>query len=794
MSAAASEALVNGQRSYSDRGDLVRKALRARLMAESGDTYRWCWVVDMTPTDVVYEVDSDHLWQCPYTIDDAGEVTLGEPVQVARTYVAVGSPGGEPGESLTSAVESAQPGQRDHLVGRVLESKGTSSITGGRVYAVRIISVGDSLNGNRYGESVLAAAAPLYEGAKAYNRHRSTEDISSGTIEGLVGLYRNVEASAAGLDAELHLFPSATSTAEALDAALAAEAEGLPPTVGISHDVLGSFTSVTESGRSIRVAQSISHVFSADVVSQPAAGGKATRVVAGGIHLDHTPATHTRAAENQQESSMTAPSTEAVLAALKDATPDQLATVGLVRAGETTTAAATAPAADQGAAKEAAPAPAEVSYPKDSWAVRGMVQHVVGKAGLPEAVTEAVIEALPAEVTQSVVTAQLRVLQEGLALAERADLRPRTAETSVTQDERDRKRRALEDMFDTRDNTKGYPSLREAFSDWTGLRPRSFDEDFNRKVFESSFGGGRASESLDSGDWPKALADTMNKKMVAEYSLPELNSWEKVVSSQVRVNDFKDQKIIRVGGYGSLPEVEEGAPYQPLTSSTDEEVKYRISKRGGTEDFTMEMVANDDLKSLARIPTELGRAAAVTLYRFIWDLFTSNATVDYDSTPLFHADHANTTAVALSQSGLDSLRVKMRRQARANTPLDILSLVPRLLIVPPELEGLAKQLTTSAVAIPASGNASNIPNQHQGLGYEVVDYWSDPNDWFLLADPGKCPTIEVGFYQGQKLPQMFQQVDPNVGSVFDADKFTIKIRHIYGVTVVDHRGMQRGTA
>lgn len=794
MTAPASEALVNGERSYSDRGELVRKALRARLQTQDPDSYQWCWVVDMTPTDVVYQVESGHLWQCAYSIDDDGEVTLGEPVQVARTYVAIGSATGDSGQSLTTAMENAQPGERDHLVGRVLESKGVSSITGGRVYAVRIINVGDSLNGNRYGESVLAAAAPLYEGAKAYNRHRSTEDINSGTIEGLVGLYRDVTASAAGLDAELHLFPSAVQTAEALDAALQAEAAGLPPTVGISHDVLGQFTSTTESGRQVRVAQSITHVFSADVVSEPAAGGKATRVVAGGIHLDHTAAA-TRAAENQQEIPVSV-STEAVLAALKTATPDQLADVGLKRADETTqttTEAATQPAAGTGAQESAPAAVPEQSYPKGSWAVRSMVQHYVGQAKLPDAVTESLIKALPEQVTEAQISAQLRVLQDGLAIAERSDMIPRTAESEVTKDERDRKREAVEAMFDPTTAT-GYPSLREAFRDYTGARSLSFDDDFNRRVLAESFLGNRSRESLDSTSWAQVLADALGKRLAAEYARPQLQSWRKIVSAVTRINDFREQKISRVGGYGQLPTVAEGAPYQPLTSPGDEDARYSISKRGGTEDLTLEMIANDDLRALANIPNKLGRAAAITLYRFVWDILTANAATSYDSTALFHADHSNTTAVALSASGLTTVRGKMRKQAAFGQSTDVLSLVPKLLVVPTELEDMAKKLCTSAVAVPAASEASDLPNLHQGLDYEVIDYWTDANDWFLFADPSMCPTIEVGFYQGKEQPELFSQIDANVGSVFDADKITWKIRHIYGSAVVDHRGMQRGTA
>jgi hypothetical protein len=118
-----------------------------------------------------------------------------------------------------------------------------------------------------------------------------------------------------------------------------------------------------------------------------------------------------------------------------------------------------------------------------------------------------------------------------------------------------------------------------------------------------------------------------------------------------------------------------------------------------------------------------------------------------------------------------------------------------MLIVPTDLEELAWQLCMSAVAIPGTGNdPADRPNLHQGLEPIVIDYWSDSNDWFLACDPQMCPTIEVGFYQGREEPEIFTQSDPNVGSMYDADKVTYKIRHAYNGAVVEHRGVQRGTA
>jgi hypothetical protein len=55
-----------------------------------------------------------------------------------------------------------------------------------------------------------------------------------------------------------------------------------------------------------------------------------------------------------------------------------------------------------------------------------------------------------------------------------------------------------------------------------------------------------------------------------------------------------------------------------------------------------------------------------------------------------------------------------------------------------------------------------------------------------------CPTFELGFYQGREDPELFTQSDPNFGSVFDADKVTWKIRHIYSGAVLDYRGFYRG--
>lgn len=776
---AVTEALINGKKSFDDLREMVRRAVRVRLQNEI-DQYCWVYIVDISDTDVVYMMEGDKLYQCPWSLT-GDDVTLGESVAVERTY----APAQPAGDDDTAATEHAVVEVAD---ARIIEAKGKAA-DGGRIFRVQVIAYGDSKNGRRYPEAVMRAAAPLYEGAKAYNRHRSDEEMRSGTIEGLVGYYRNAAPGDHGIEADLHLLPSAAKAAEALDAALSLE--GADPLVGISHDVYAKFRAVQENGRHIQEATEISTVNSADIVAHPAAGGKATRVVAGGI--EDTPAGTEPAGESTEESDVPV-QREDVLAAFKEATDEQLAAVGLVRAG---TKSSTPEPVSETKQEPVAPVKATetVGEPKGSFLGRMMVKAKVADAELPESVVEAVAAGLPDRITESDVDSAISVIKATMGHLERAGLAPQARPAEVVKEARDKKIAALDGLF-AKDYTVGYRSFREAFIDFTGRAPKAFDEDFNRTIMRETVNAfdsqERASESLDSTSWAQALGDSITRRMIADYAQPSLQSWQAIVSSKVPVNDFRTQRIDRIGGYGTLPTVNQGAPYQPLTSPEDEEVTYALGKKGGTEDITLEMIANDDVRQIQNIPSKLGLAAAQTLFRFVWDMLNTNAVI-YDGQPLFHASHNNLVTTALGQSTLSAVRTAMRNQASYGDTSNILSLTPKMLVVVNDLEEMAFQLSRSAVAIPATpAGPSDTPNIHANLDYTVVDYWTSTTQWIAVADPKMCPTFELGFYQGRELPELFTQSDPNNGSAFSADKVTYKIRHIYSGAVLDYRGFFRG--
>lgn len=472
-----------------------------------------------------------------------------------------------------------------------------------------------------------------------------------------------------------------------------------------------------------------------------------------------------------------------------------------------------APAADAGDdagdREPAAVGAATEAFDRDSLVGGMMIREAIAAAGVTsDQARDAIRTRIPARFTEAELTAHVDSLAGLTRDLEASALTPDvpTDRVRVTEAEVDKHRAALDGFF-AGDHEGGFRSIKEAFCVMTGYRPYAFDgSDLAEAIMRESVGGGsyesrgrvgaRATESLTTASWAEVLGDSIARRMQAEYASPAYSEWMKIVSDMPPVQDFRTQRRMRVGGYGVLPTVAQAGPYTALASPTDEEATYAIGKKGGTEDLTLEMIANDDVGAISKIPARLGRAAAITLYRAVFDLFPTNANVSYEAVALFAAGHSNTQVAALGQAGLSAVRLALRQQAAYNEAINLLGLTPKYLIVPSALEEIAFELSTSDRALPSAapaGAATDVPNLHKGVEPIIVDYYADANDWFVVADPTLVPTIEVGFYQGRKQPELFTQSDPTQGAMFSNDKLTYKIRHIWGVGVLDHRGFQRAT-
>jgi hypothetical protein len=367
----------------------------------------------------------------------------------------------------------------------------------------------------------------------------------------------------------------------------------------------------------------------------------------------------------------------------------------------------------------------------------------------------------------------------------------RAAVVKVQAEDRDRKVESLVRLL--RGERGGYRTLLGAWQHVTGIDHRptiaewkeshsTFVAGGRERGYDSS--SNRAHESLTTATWGEVFGDSITRVLVEEYATsPGVQAWRRLVSSMRFSVDFRTQRAVRRGGYGIIPLVAQGAPYQALPTPADEEATYTISKRGGTEDLTFEAFANNDPTMAMAIPRSLGRAAANTLNRFVLDTLTANPTI-YDGVALFAAGHNNTSTIALSGANLSAARRAMRKQASLSDPTDVIGAIPRFLVVSAELEELGMQLA-NAYAAPVNGDDDSA-GLRQPLDVIPVDYWTSTTAWFLVAHPRTVPTFELGFYDASPDPTVIIASDPNT------DKVVVKLRHSYGLTTVDFRGFQRG--
>ena len=326
-------------------------------------------------------------------------------------------------------------------------------------------------------------------------------------------------------------------------------------------------------------------------------------------------------------------------------------------------------------------------------------------------------------------------------------------------------------------------------------------------------------EAIISTGWTGLVTDRMNKRLAKLYR--ESNLTDHLIFTKVTtVSDFKVHRREKYGEYNDLSTVAQDALYSgvALTSpSEDTEATLQLVKKGGFDTITWEAVVDDDLGAFTRIPNLAAKAARRTEYKAAMDILGGNAAI-YTTNNLFDdTNHGNLQALALSESTLWAARRKMRVQQDIDSRFE-LDLRPRYVVHGVDVTELVNilvasmnrpgsfqpaagfdgtanittQVSTVTAATAAVSNPNGEPNinQQRGLIPIEVPYWSDSDRVIVLADGADVEYLEMIKLVGHEDPELFVQDVPNVGSFFDRDRITYKVRHIYDVDVIDYRGFQ----
>lgn len=281
-------------------------------------------------------------------------------------------------------------------------------------------------------------------------------------------------------------------------------------------------------------------------------------------------------------------------------------------------------------------------------------------------------------------------------------------------------------------------------------------------------------------DFPKILENNSRKAMLRGY-----DEAEEVFQRFTRtgnLSDFKQHSRVGMGTFDTLDEIPESGEYKHGTIGERAE-SIKLATYGKLFSISRQAIINDDLMAFTEIPRKMGRAAARTVGDLVFAIINDNPTMS-DGTALFHADHNNLagSGAAPSAATVGAGRTAMRTQKDGKATLNI---PPSFFLVPAALEDTAKVLMMSETD-PSKTN-SRIPNPVRSAAEVVVDARLDASSltaWYLLADPNRFDTIEVGYLDGVAAPFLDQQEGWTIDGVeykvrIDAAAAPLEFRTLY---------------
>jgi len=291
---------------------------------------------------------------------------------------------------------------------------------------------------------------------------------------------------------------------------------------------------------------------------------------------------------------------------------------------------------------------------------------------------------------------------------------------------------------------------------------------------------------------PLLFGLSMNRSLTKKYRGQDL--WWQPLVEKKRLNNFKEQSRIRLHSFGSLTNRPVGTEEYTELSWAETEEKYTPTGYGNLVPVSRRGFINDDLEGLRRIPTLLAESAAYTINEVAAALFTANSgagvALNSDAKAVFHNDHqANLLSTALDKASLTQA-IKIAG-GMTNDAGKRIGWKLNYLLVPIDLVDTAYEICASERTPGSANNEPNFIKSKWGIPQEniiVVPQFTDTNNWYAMASPADITLIEAGFILGREDPEFFIQNAGTEGMVFTHDTINYKVRHEYGMDVLDYRG------
>jgi phage head maturation protease len=290
-----------------------------------------------------------------------------------------------------------------------------------------------------------------------------------------------------------------------------------------------------------------------------------------------------------------------------------------------------------------------------------------------------------------------------------------------------------------------------------------------------------ASRAMHStSDFPLLLSNIARKTLSAAYEA-ETQTW-RPLSRQRNMPDFKPAYELEIAGQIIPEPLLEGGEYKAATVK-EQQSSWRIYTYGKKISVSRQLIINDDLDALSRIPAMIGRGMSLFESNQVWALITGNAQTSYDSTALFNAAHNNQGTGVIGEAAISAARKALRNQK--DIAENRINLRPKFMIVPAALETSAQKFLTGVNPT----ETQNVNVFANSLGLIVEPRLDDASEliYYVTADPAQIDMVAHGYLQGEQGPQVETVADR------DPDGTTIYARLDFGTTLLNHRGFYKST-
>lgn len=257
---------------------------------------------------------------------------------------------------------------------------------------------------------------------------------------------------------------------------------------------------------------------------------------------------------------------------------------------------------------------------------------------------------------------------------------------------------------------------------------------------------------------PTTLGNVANRELLQGY-LEEDQSWREIAETKPVSNFLQHTSVRMLDNF----EYEELPPSGKIAHGRLGEESYTRQAKTYAKMFELTRVdiINDDMGAFDDLRKRLGRGAAQKFNKYFWAKFLDNST-------FFTAGRGNYITGATTNLGLDTVGLelavtafrKLRSPAKDGSKRVGITGRPEILLVPPELEFIAKKIFASVNVAAAASTSLPDANIHAGQYRPVVcDFLSDATftgnsatAWYLLRNPALGAALVVSLLNGNASP------------------------------------------